>query len=255
MAVGKNKRLQKKGKGGKKKKIDAFEKKKWFRLKMPRLHSIKVKNYGWICANKTAQGVHVEDRLYNRVCTIRCGDLVEKPVADNAENLSTATNLKLRIAKTEGDECWLDFHGFELTRDKTCSLLKKWVTLVEAHTDIVTTDGYKFRVFGMALTKKQEGQCKKTSYAKTSQIKRLRARMIEIMNNELGEKGTKEFVNRALVNKCGEAFKKDLGFIFPIKDACVRKVKLIKRPPKEDLRYIAELHEANKDGDANMDDV
>lgn len=242
MAIGKNKRLSKKGKGGKKRRADAFEKKEWFQLKMPKIKGIRVNTYGWMPANKTAQGVLVEDRLYDRVCTIRCGDLEEKPQPDAQDNLSTATNLKLRVAKTENQMCWLDFHGMELTRDKTCSLMKKWVTLIEAAVDIKTTDGFVFRVFGMVLTKKQEGQCKKTAYAKTSQVKRIRQRMIELMNNELGEKGTKEFVSRLLVDKCGDAFKKELAHIFPIKDACVRKVKLIKRPNKEDLRRIQELH-------------
>merc|ERR1719192_1236724 len=94
----------------------------------------------------------------------------------------------------------------------------------------------------MALTKKQEAQCKKTDYAKTSQVKRIRQRMKEIMNNNLAEKSTKDFVSRILVDKCGDVFKKELSFIFPVKDACIRKVKLIKKPPKEDLRRILDLH-------------
>jgi len=242
MAIGKNKRLSKKGKGGKKKRQDAFEKKEWFQLKMPKISGIKVNNYGWMPANKTAQGVLVEDRLYDRVCTIRCGDLEKDPKADAPDAPLTSTNLKLRVAQTKNSMCWLDFHGMELTRDKTCSLLKKWVTLIEAATDIKTTDGFVYRVFGLALTKKVDGQCKKTAYAKTSQVKRIRQRMIEIMNNELGDKGTKEFVGRVLADKCGVAFVKELNYIFPIKDAVIRKVKLIKRPPKEDLRRINELH-------------
>lgn len=242
MAIGKNKRLSKKGKGGKKKRQDAFEKKEWFKLKMPKINGIRVSNYGWMPANKTAQGVLVEDRMYDRVCNIRCGDLQETPIPDSTENLATSTNLKLRVAMTKNQECWLDFYGMELTRDKTCSLMKKWVTLVEAATDIKTTDGFVFRVFGMALTKKVDGQCKKTAYAKTSQVKKIRQRMIEIMNNELGDKATKEFVGRVLADKCGVTFLKELNFIFPIKDACIRKVKLIKRPAKEDLRRIIDLH-------------
>lgn len=242
MAIGKNKRLSKKGKGGKKKRQDSFEKKEWFQLKMPKISGIKVNTYGWMPANKTAQGVLVEDRMYDRVCTIRCGDLQETPLPTGPDNEKTYTNLKLRVAQTKNSMCWLDFYGMELTRDKTCSLLKKWVTLVEAETDIKTTDGFVFRVFGMALTEKVNWQCKKTAYAKTSQVKRIRQRMIEIMNNELGDKGTKEFVARILAERCGTAFQKELQFIFPVKDACIRKVKLIKRPPKEDLRRINDLH-------------
>jgi len=264
MAVGKNKRLSKKGKARNRRRADAFEKKRWFRLKMPKIQGIKVDNYGWICANRTAQGKTVESHLYDRVCTIRCGDLQAEPQPDNNDHLNTTINLKLRIALTEGKQCFLDFYGYELTRDRTCSMMKKWVSLIEAHVDIKTTDNYVFRVFAMALTKKQDGQCKKTSYAKTSQVKRIRNRMIEIMQNELADKGTKEFVGRLLVDKCGDAFKKELSFIFPIKDggACIRKVKLIKRPGqgtlgdcnKEDKRRIKEVLHAESAMDLNEEE-
>jgi len=230
--------------GGRKKKADAFEKKEWFKLKLPKINGIKAPTYGWTPANKTAQGVLVESRLKDRVVTIRCGDLEETPKADNQEELKTAINLKFRIADTKDGECYLDFHGMELTRDKTCSLLKKWVTLVEARADIKTTDGFVFRVFALTLTRKQNGQCKKTAYAKTSQVKRIRQKMIDIMNLELGNRSTREFVGRLIVDKCGESFKKELTFIFPVELPVIRKVKLIKRPGQENLRRIADLHTA-----------
>lgn len=246
MAIGKNKRLAKKGKG-RKKKADAFEKKEWFRLKMPNIQGIKVPYYGWTPANRTAQGIHSSERLYNRVCTIRVGDLDENPKADAPEILSTATNIKLRIAKTENQEVYLDFHGLQLTRDKQCSLIRKWVTLVDAYSDIKTTDGFVFRVFAVVLTKKQDQQCKKTAYAQGSQVKRIRAKMQQIMMTCLGDKSTKEFVGKLLIDKCGDQFKKELQSIFPVRDCSIRKVKLIKRPAKEDLHRIAELHAANED--------
>jgi len=233
---------QRKGKGNRKKKADAFEKKEWFKLKLPKITGIKVPFYGWTPANKTAQGVLVESRLKDRVVTIRCGDLEETPQPDKQEELKTSINLKLRIADTKDNECYLDFHGMELTRDRTCSLLKKWVTLVEAQTEIKTTDGFVFRVFALALTKKIDGQCKKTAYAKTSQVKRIRQKLTDIMNTELGDRPTREFVGRLLSDKCGNSFKEECRYIYPLKDAVIRKVKLIKRPTKEDMRRIVELH-------------
>jgi len=249
MAIGKNKRLNKKGKHSRKKKQDSFEKKEWFKFKLPKIQSFKVATYGWTPANKTASGVLVESRLQDRVATIRLGDLEAEPKADNPEILSTSTNLKLRIAKTTTADkmCWLDFHGLELTRDKQCSMIKKWVSLIEAYVDIKTTDGIVFRCFGLALTKKQPGQVKNTAYAQTSQTKRIRAKMIEIMREILSDKTTKEFVGQLLVDKIGDAFKQKLTCIFPIHDACVRKVKLIKRPGNEDTRRIEELHDDRKD--------
>jgi small subunit ribosomal protein S3Ae len=246
MAIGKNKRLTKKGKG-RKKKADAFEKKDWFRLRLPKIHVFEVDTYGWMPANKTAQGFSVTDRLYDRVCTIRCVDLKETPKADpkpEEEDVFTATNLKLRVAQTKVDEreCLLDFHGMQLTRDKTCSMLKKWVTLVEATTDVKTQDGFVFRLFAIAFTKQQDNQVKKTAYAKTSQVKRLRARMIETMQSIFANLSTKKFVEKLLIDKFGVESGKNLNSILPVRRTCIRKVKLIKRPPKEDLRRITELH-------------
>merc|ERR1711998_119569 len=85
MAIGKNKRLSKKGKSGKKKKGDSFEKKEWFKLKIPKIQGINVTQYGFTPANKTAQGISTSERLYNRVCTIRVGDLDKIPKADSPD--------------------------------------------------------------------------------------------------------------------------------------------------------------------------
>ena len=34
----------------------------------------------------------------------------------------------------------------DLTRDKQCSLIKKWQSLIEAQVEVRTTDGYYLRV-------------------------------------------------------------------------------------------------------------
>lgn len=254
MAVGKNKRLSKKGKGGgRKKKADAFEKKKWMKLKLPKC--FRVNHYGWTVANKTQAGILIEDRLKDRICTIRCGDLEQKPQPDSAEGTTNAMNVLLRIARTttESSECWLDFYGMQLTRDKTCQMIRKWVSLIDAVADIRTSDGFIWRLHAMALTKKQDAQCKKTAYAQTSQIKRIRKTMVEIMTREFNDKTTRELVDRLLIGAVGREIEKAANFIFPVQNACIRKVRLLKRPAKENQRRIDELH--SEEVDPELEDV
>jgi len=247
---------EKKGrKGGRKKKADAFEKKEWFKLKLPKVKGIKTPYYGWTPANKTAQGVLVEDRLKNRIVTIRCGDLENEPKPDKADEIKTAINLKLRIADTRDNECYLDFNGMELTRDKSCSIMKKWVTLVEASIDFRTTDNFHFRVFALALTKEQPNQCKKTAYAKTSQVKKIRLKMKEIMEKKFAQVTTKEFVQKLICNLIQPEFEKQLAYIFPVRTAVIRKVKLIKRPDKENMARIDELHSTETDGTGEVSET
>ena len=46
----------------------------------------------------------------------------------------------------------------DFTTDKLRSLVRKWQTLIEAHVEVKTTDGYYLRMFCIAFTKKRAGQ-------------------------------------------------------------------------------------------------
>ena len=51
-------------------------------------------------------------------------------------------------------DCYTNFYGMSITRDKICTLVKKWHTLVEAFVQTKTTDGYLLRVFAIGFTKR-----------------------------------------------------------------------------------------------------
>lgn len=50
-------------------------------------------------------------------------------------------------------------------------MVKKWQTLIEADIDLVTTDGYKVRIFCIGFTHRRNNQIKKTSYAQHQQVR------------------------------------------------------------------------------------
>ena len=54
--------------------------------------------------------------------------------------------------------CWVVSQGMDFTTDKLRSLVRKWQTLIEAHVDVKTTDGYVLRLFCISFTKKRMGQ-------------------------------------------------------------------------------------------------
>lgn len=72
----------------------------------------------------------------------------------------------------------------DITRDKLCTLVKKWHTLIESFIQAKTADGYLVRMFCIAFTRRHKKQVKATCYAKNSQQKLIRQKMMEIMLNE-----------------------------------------------------------------------
>ena len=81
-----------------------------------------------------------------------------------------------------------------MTSDKLRSLVRKWQTLIEAHVDVRTTDGYLLRLFTIGFTKKRQSQVKKTTYATSAQIRAIRAKMVDIMTREATSVDLRELV-------------------------------------------------------------
>merc|ERR1711865_1242966 len=148
-----------------------------------------------------------------------------------------------------GRNCLTDFHGLSLTRDKLCSLIKKWQTLIEAHVDVKTTDGYTVRMFCIAFTKKRQDQVKNNCYAQTAQIRKIRRKMVEIMANEAGKVQLRDLVKKLIPESIGKEIEKHTQSIFPLKDVLVRKVKILKKP-KFDIAKLMEMHTDTGDNDA-----
>ncbi|XP_071951247.1 small ribosomal subunit protein eS1-like [Antedon mediterranea] len=232
MAVGKNKRLTKGGKKGTKKKIlDPFIKKEWYDVKAPSMFNIR--NIGKTLVTRTQGTKIASDGLKGRVFEISLADLQNDEVAFR--------KFKLVVEEVQGKSCLTNFHGMSLTRDKCCSMVKKWQTLIEANVDVKTSDGYTLRVFSIGFTKRRDNQIKKTSYAQSTQVRAIRKKMVEVMTKECQSNDLKEVVNKLIPDSIGRDIEKACQGIYPLHDVYVRKVKVL-RKPKFDVGRLMDMH-------------
>jgi len=96
----------------------------------------------------------------------------------------------------------------DFTTDKLRSIVRKWQTLIEAHVDVNTTDGYRLRLFSIGFTKRAANQVKKTTYAQSSQVKAIRGKMTEIMRREAEGSELKELVAKFVPESIGREIEK-----------------------------------------------
>jgi small subunit ribosomal protein S3Ae len=68
------------------------------------------------------------------------GRVFEISLADLQNDEVSFRKFKLMAEDVQGRNVLTNFHGMDLTRDKLCSMVKKWQTLIEANVDVRTTD-------------------------------------------------------------------------------------------------------------------
>jgi len=239
MAVGKNKAVKGGKKGSKKKAIDPFTRKDWYDIVAPSIFSNR--NVGKTLINRT-QGTRIaSEGLKGRVFEVSLADLQNEADAERGFR-----KFRLVSEDVQGKSVLTTFHGMDMTTDKLRSMVKKNQTYVRAFTDVKTTDGYLLRVFCIGFTERSQGQQKKTAYAQSKQVKRIRKKMVDIMNREVQNVECKELVNKLIPDTIADDIRKACNSIYPLKDVFLRKVKVLKRPRFE-LGKLMELHsEAGK---------
>ncbi|OBZ71801.1 40S ribosomal protein S1 [Grifola frondosa] len=218
MAVGKNKRLSKGKKGIKKKVVDPFSRKDWYDIKAPSI--FEVKNVGKTLVNRSQGLKNANDSLKGRIVELSLADL-------NKDEEQAFRKIKLRI-------------------DELRSLVRKWQTLIEAHVDVKTTDGYLLRLFAIGFTKRRPSQVKKTTYAQSSQIREIRKKMFEIMTREASSCDLKELVQKFVPEAIGREIEKAARGIYPLQNVYIHKAKILKAP-KFDMSKLLELHGESTD--------
>jgi small subunit ribosomal protein S3Ae len=177
---------------------------------------------------------NANDSLKGRVMEFSLGDLTK-------DEEQSFRKIKLRVDEVQGKNCLTHFHGMDFTSDKLRSLVRKWQTLIEAHVDVKTTDGYLIRLFAIGFTKRRPSQVRKTTYAQSAQIREIRKKMFEIMTREASSCDLKELVQKFVPEAIGREIEKATRSIFPLQNVYVRKAKILKAP-KFDLSKLLELH-------------
>merc|ERR1712045_277337 len=129
--------------------------------------------------------------------------------------------------------------------------IRKWQSLIEAHTDVKTTDGYLVRLFVIAFTKRRPDQVKTNCYAQSAQIRRIRKKMVDIMTQEAGKVLLRELVKKLIPEVIGKEIEKQTQGIYPLTNVMVRKVRVLKKP-KFDITKLMEVHGEGDDGDAGV---
>jgi small subunit ribosomal protein S3Ae len=232
MAIGKNKKLGKKKKQGKKT-VDPFARKEWYQVKAPLV--FPTRHIGRTVVTKTTGTKVAKDSLVGRIFQVSLADL--KP---NSED-DAFRKFSLKIQDVQGRQALTNFHGMDMTSDKLRSLIRKWHSLIEAHADVKTTDGYTLRLFCIGFTRSQKNQNKKTSYAQTAQVRQIRKKMIDIMNRESASVDLSELVGKLIPEIIGKEIEKATQGIYPLTNVFIRKVKVL-RTPKTDVGRLLELH-------------
>eukprot|EP00069_Balaena_mysticetus_P019763 bmy_12458T0 len=171
-----------------------------------------IRNIGKTLVTRTQGTKIVSDGLKGRVFEVSLVDLQNDEVVFR--------KFKLITEDVQGKNCLTNFHGMDLTRDKMCSMVKKWQTMTEAHVDVKTADGYLLRLFCI----------QKTSYAQHQQVRQICKKMMEIMTQEVQTNDWKEVVNQLIPDSTGKDIEKPCQSIYPLHDVFVRKVKMLKSP-------------------------
>lgn len=231
MAIGKSKKQYKKK--GAKKKSDPFLRKEWYDLKAPVPFTKRV--FGKTVVTKTTGTKIASDQLKGRVVETSLADLNDK-----SEQMAWR-KVKLCVEEVQGKACLTNFHGMDMTRDKLCSYLRKWHTLIDIQAEIKTTDGYILRLFIVAFTNKVAGQIRKCSYAQHAQVKLIRKKIIETVNSLTKDCSLSDIVNKLTKDDLTEESKKACQFIYPLSNVIIKKVKTLKKP-KFDVAKLNELY-------------
>ena len=236
MAVGKNKRMSKGGKRGKRKVVEAMSRKEWYDVVAPT--TFKTRQFSKSLCNKTIGTKVASENIKGRVYEACLADLQD----GKGDHDEPYRNIKLKVHDVQGRSMLTQFHGMNLTADKYRALVRKWCTTIESVVEAKTADGYHMRLFFLAFTTKQKNQLSKNCYANTRLIRWIRSRMAKIAQRRLAQVDINGAVKLFTQDTLKNSIFKLCNPLFPLRDLKLRKVKVIKYP-KFELGKLNESHD------------
>jgi ribosomal protein S3AE len=166
---------------------------------------------GKTLVNRTSGLKNANDSLKGRIFEVSLADL------QNDED-HAFRKVKLRVDEIQGKNCLTNFHGLDFTTDKLRSLVRKWQSLIEANITVKTTDDYLLRLFAIAFTKRRPNQIKKTTYARSSQIRAIRKKMTEIIQREASTCTLSQLTHKLIPEVIGREIEKSTQGIYPLQN-------------------------------------
>ena len=166
---------------------------------------------GKTLVNRTTGLKNANDALKGRIFEVSLADLQKDE--DHAFR-----KVKLRVDEVQGKNCLTNFHGLDFTSDKLRSLVRKWQTLIEANVVVKSTDDYLLRLFAIAFTKRRPNQIKKTTYARSSQIRAIRKKMVEIIQREAASCTLSQLTTKLIPEVIGREIEKATQGIYPLQN-------------------------------------
>merc|ERR1712203_882962 len=185
--------------------------------------------------NITAGQKIAADSIRGRVFEISQADLCKDAYEQSWRKV------RVQCEEVKGYDAYTNFYGMDITRDKLCTLVKKWHSTIGAFAQAKTVDGYTLRMFCIGFTRRHKRQVKATVYAKNSQQKLIRQKMMEIMVNECQKSSLKELFRKFTNDTIGKTITQECSKIFPLENVLIKKVKVLKKP-KFDLSKLMELY-------------
>merc|ERR1711991_838521 len=100
-------------------------------------------------------------------------------------------------------------------------------------------------LFAIGFTEKRKLQVRKNCHCQSSHVKKIRDKMTEIIVEEVSKNPLDKVLDNLKEDVMGQRIARETRGIFPLRDVCIRKVKVTKVPKVDIARVIEQMHKGD----------